>query len=83
MVKYKDAWTIQKYICQLMEDYGRSSKWHEDLTWFSKNRYMSPSEYLGELNLLIDRMLEDYDMRVYHRELQRLKKDIIKLFSGL
>ena len=75
-MKYKNIESIKEYTCQLFEKCAQQSKWHEELAWFSKNHYTTTSEYLGELNILIDRMLEDHDMKMYHRGLHRLKADI-------
>ena len=72
---------IKKYILYLKNNCNEKSKWYKELEWFSSNNYTTSSEYLGELMLLVNKLIKDGEMKKYKCELIELENVLKAYFN--
>ena len=72
---------IKRYMTFLKGDCTEQSKWYKDLEWFCSNKYITTSEYFGELMLFIEQLIVDDEMKKHKCELVELKNVLRAYFK--
>ena len=68
-MNFKELDDIKEFMQKVRDIVGDSSQLYKDLDWFSSINYTTRTEYLGELKIFLEKIIDDKEVSDHKNEL--------------